>query len=144
MEDILNASLAGGVAIGAPAGLLVNPAGSLGVGLFAGIVSAFGFIYLSPYLLKTIGLYDTCGVHNLHGIPGLIGGIVSAIVISVYSSTSIDSTLASNLPFYNSTFQGRDFQTQAWYQIYGTLSSLLIAIISGIIAGSFITMGYQH
>ena len=29
-----------------------------------------------------INLHDTCGVHNLHGMPGVIGGLVSAIVAS--------------------------------------------------------------
>ena len=84
MEDILNASLAGGVAIGAPAGLFTNPAASLTIGLAAGVMSTFGFVYLSAFLKKTIHLNDTCGVHNLHGIPGLFGGILSAIAVAAY------------------------------------------------------------
>lgn len=49
------------------------------VGFVAGAISALGFLYLTPYLKAKIGLHDTCGVHNLHGIPGIIGGIISAI-----------------------------------------------------------------
>ena len=50
MEDILNASLAGGVAVGAAAGVLYTPAVALGIGLLAGTISTLGFHYLTPYL----------------------------------------------------------------------------------------------
>lgn len=90
MEDILNASLAGGVAIGAPSGVITNPAASLSIGLLVGIISTICFIKLTPFLERTIGLYDTCGINNLHGIPGLLGGILSAIVIAAYNSDPMD------------------------------------------------------
>lgn len=35
---------------------------------------------LTPALESHFGLRDTCGVHNLHGMPGLLGGIVAAVV----------------------------------------------------------------
>jgi ammonium transporter Rh len=82
MEIILNASLAGGVAVGANADLIVQPFGAMLVGFIAGSVSSFGFAYLSHALQKLIHLHDTCGVHNLHGMPGVIGGLVSAIMAS--------------------------------------------------------------
>lgn len=50
MEDILNASLAGGVIIGAPSGVFSNPAGALCIGLFGGVVSTLGFRYLQEKL----------------------------------------------------------------------------------------------
>ena len=46
------------------------------VGLAAGCISTLGFAYLTPLLERSIGLGDTCGVHNLHGIPGILGGLV--------------------------------------------------------------------
>ena len=84
IEDILNASLAGGVIIGAASGVLTNPGGAIAIGFGGGAVSTFGFAKLGPYLKKNLGLDDTCGVHNLHGIPGILGGIVSAVVIAGY------------------------------------------------------------
>lgn len=51
-------------------------------GLIAGIVSTLGFRKLSGYLSNKFGLSDTCGIHNLHGIPGVLGAIISAMVIS--------------------------------------------------------------
>jgi ammonium transporter Rh len=80
MEIILNASLAGGVACGANADLIASPFGALILGFITGIVSSFGFAYLSKILQGTIGLHDTCGVHNLHGMPGIIGGVASVFI----------------------------------------------------------------
>ena len=91
MEEILNASLAGGVIIGAPSGIFTNAAGSLCIGLFAGAVSCFGYTHLQKRLQDKIGLYDVCGIHNLHGIPGVLGGIFSAIAIASYSTSPINN-----------------------------------------------------
>lgn len=90
MEDILNASLAGGVIIGAGSGVIINPAASLTIGFLGGVISTFGFIKLTSFLDQKIGLNDTCGVHNLHGIPGILGGIASAIVIAAYQSDPLN------------------------------------------------------
>jgi ammonium transporter Rh len=82
MEIILNASLAGGVVMGANADIIAKSYGAMLAGFLAGTVSSLGYAYLGPYLAKKIKLHDTCGVHNLHGMPGIMGGIISAIVSS--------------------------------------------------------------
>lgn len=50
--------------------------------LFAGLLSSWGFVYLSDILEEKIGLRDTCGVHNLHGMPGLLGGLVPIVALT--------------------------------------------------------------
>ena len=82
MEIILNATLAGGVGIGSSADFIKHPAIAMAIGLIAGILSSLGFKKIGPFLADKIGLSDTCGVHSLHGMPGLFGALVSAIVIA--------------------------------------------------------------
>jgi len=82
MEIILNAKLSGGVAIGSSCDFIKHPATSMSIGLVSGIISALGFKKIGPFLSNKIGLSDTCGVHSLHGMPGILGAIVSAIVIA--------------------------------------------------------------
>jgi len=78
MEVVLNATLAGGVSIGSESDLVVTPGIAMIIGFAAGILSAIGFLKIGPFLRKKAGLYDTCGVHNLHGMPGAFGGIVGS------------------------------------------------------------------
>merc|ERR1719319_996819 len=79
MVHIQNATLAGGVAVGSSSDLVVGPWGSILIGLVAGTLSTAGYVYLQPCLERKIGLLDTWGVPNLHGLPGLLGGIGGAI-----------------------------------------------------------------
>ena len=68
MEHLQNATLAGGVAVGACADLMLTPGGAVTVGALAGILSTIGFKYIQPFLLNKLKIHDTCGVNNLHGI----------------------------------------------------------------------------
>jgi ammonium transporter Rh len=80
MEIILNASLAGGVIMGANAVVIDQPWGAMLAGFIAGTVAAIGFSVVQPFLRRTINMHDTCGVHNLHAVPGFLGGILSCIL----------------------------------------------------------------
>jgi ammonium transporter Rh len=79
--DIANASLAGGVAVGASVAN-ITPGWSMIIGLAAGAISVIGFTVIQPRLQKLTGGVDTCGVHNLHGMPGVFGGLVAAALVA--------------------------------------------------------------
>ncbi len=51
MEIILNASLAGGVVMGANADIIAKSYGAMLAGFIAGAVSSLGYAYIGPYLL---------------------------------------------------------------------------------------------
>jgi ammonium transporter Rh len=81
IADIANAALAGGVAIGATCDH-ANHITALVIGLVAGAISTTGFAVLQDKQKKFLKAVDTCGVSNLHGLPGLFGGLIAIPVIS--------------------------------------------------------------
>ncbi|KFZ52932.1 Ammonium transporter Rh type A, partial [Antrostomus carolinensis] len=83
MVLIQNATLAGGVAVGTCADLSIQPFVAIGIGSIAGIISVLGFHFLTPLLASKLNIQDTCGVHNLHGLPGILGGIAGIIVTAI-------------------------------------------------------------
>merc|ERR1719285_276917 len=76
MVHIQNATLAGGVAVGTSSDLILSPYTGIMIGMIAGTLSTYGYVFISPWLQRN-GLWDTCGIHNLHGMPGLLGGFAS-------------------------------------------------------------------
>jgi len=78
--DIQNATLAGGVAIGCVGNLSLSPFGAIMIGSTAGLVSCVGYNKLQPYLERQFGLHDTCGIHNLHAMPSVVGALSSVIL----------------------------------------------------------------
>jgi ammonium transporter Rh len=132
IEIVLNATLAGGVVQGASADLIEWPFASMIVGFIVGCVSALGFAYLGPYLREKINLHDTCGVHNLHAMPGTIGGCLSAIcankrqVVNFYGRYS---------EFFIATVVGRTPAQQAGMQMAGVGLSIGLGITGGVLAG---------
>jgi len=74
IEDIANASLAGGVAIGSVCNI-TTPGAAMLIGVLAGTLSTYGYAVIAPKVERLIKGTDTCGVHNLHGMPGILGGL---------------------------------------------------------------------
>ncbi|MCX6252007.1 MAG: ammonium transporter [Bacteroidetes bacterium] len=81
IADIANAALAGGVAIGSTC----DTAGHLPaliIGLIAGAISTNGYVLLQDRQRKFLKAVDTCGVSNLHGLPGLFGGLMAIPIVN--------------------------------------------------------------
>merc|ERR1712142_752926 len=96
--------------------------------LLAGLVSVVGYIYIQPALLRTIGLHDTCGVHNLHGMPGILGACISAVIASVATEDGYADS-------YGNVIRRDSSQSQAAFQIYSLLVSLALAVGGGLLTG---------
>jgi ammonium transporter Rh len=79
--DIANAALAGGVAIGSTCDI-ASPSEAFIIGVFGGALSTLGFAVLQGKIQSILKGIDTCGVMNLHGIPGLFGGIAAIFIAS--------------------------------------------------------------
>jgi ammonium transporter Rh len=106
ISDMANAALAGGVAIGATCNV-VSTHLALIIGAIAGALCVLGYVFVQPFIKKTFRIVDTCGVHNLHGMPGLIGGLATIFVIPGIAVA----------------------------QLAGIAFTVVIALIGGIIAG---------
>jgi len=142
MVSIQNATLAGGVAVGSSSDLVIGPWGALTIGIAAGVLSVVGYTRIQPYLQRTIGLDDTCGVHNLHGMPGVLGGIAGAISAATSPATKYGQSIAEVFPARGAEDdpaypdgQGWDAHDQAMNQLYALLTTLAIAIGSGLLVG---------
>lgn len=110
IEDIANAALAGGVAIGSTCDL-VSPGYALIIGIAAGTLSTVGYAIIAPKLQKLIKGTDTCGINNLHGMPGIFGGL-TGVAFAASGST----------------------------QLLGIVTTVVIAFCAGKIAGTIISL----
>jgi len=136
MESIQNATLAGGVAVGSSSDLVIQPWGAIVIGMVAGCLSVVGYVYISPALNK-VGLDDTCGVHNLHGLPGIMGAIGGAISASIAGDQVYGSTVGTVFPARGN---GRSAGEQAGFQIAALALTLLFSLVGGFVTGICIKM----
>lgn len=95
-------------------------------------------------MYKFFHIPDTCGVHNLHGIPGVFAGITGAIMASITTQSMYNNneTLKSIYParagasYLPSAGETRTSGQQALYQIIALFVTLGFAILSGLVTGS--------
>ena len=111
IADIANASLAGGVAIGSTCDHANHPTAFL-IGVLGGAVSTVGFAVIQCKLQSKLKCIDTCGVLNLHGWPGLMGGIAAVFVV--------DGINKSN-------------------QLKGIAATIVVALVTGYITGKILS-----
>ncbi|MEP9411922.1 MAG: ammonium transporter [Candidatus Brocadia sp.] len=116
IEDMANAALAGGVAIGSSCAH-TTPKASLILGFIAGILSVVGFAIIQPRIQRAIKGIDTCGVHNLHGMPGILGGLAAIFIAQ---------------------------DVVPGLQIKGVFITFIVAWITGLAAGTIVSLfGYR-
>jgi ammonium transporter Rh len=120
--DIQNATLAGGVAIGATCNLTMGPADPLIIGLLAGILSTIGFNRIQP-IVESYGIHDTCGINNLHGMPSILGGLASVFICAYKGPRGSDMPAV-----FTHTGQGG-------IQLAAIIVTLVICVSSGLFTG---------
>ena len=139
MIDIQNATLAGGVAVGSSADLVIGPSFSLLIGMIAGIVSTFGYNKIQPFLENKLHIHDSCGVNNLHGIPGIIGGLSGAISASFTSDELYGDNIVNIFPAMDGS---RTNTIQGKFQFFALLTTLGISILGGLFTGRILNTKY--
>lgn len=129
--DVQNATLAGGVAIGCVANLTLSGFSAVMIGVTAGLVSTFGYNVLQPFLEERIGLHDTCGVHNLHAMPSVVGGL-SSVIIAGYKGTLGRS--------HDVAIYGKLVDVQWGHQWAGIVLCIAFAITTGFVTGHILKL----
>uniref|UniRef100_A0A8C5SGV5 Rh family C glycoprotein n=1 Tax=Laticauda laticaudata TaxID=8630 RepID=A0A8C5SGV5_LATLA len=142
MVHIQNATLAGGVAVGTSAEMMLTPYGALIVGFICGIVTTIGYVYITPFLDAKLHIQDTCGIHNLHGMPGLIGGIVGAITAAAATETVYGKKGLINMFDFTGEYRDRTPSIQGGFQAAGIAVSLAMAFVGGSIVGGILKLPF--
>eukprot|EP00753_Platysulcus_tardus_P019686 PLAT7428.1.p1 GENE.PLAT7428.1~~PLAT7428.1.p1 ORF type:complete len:462 (-),score=246.57 PLAT7428.1:132-1517(-) len=131
MEHIQNATLAGGVAVGSSANLIVHPAGAMLLGMIGGAVSVYGYARISDFLAEHAGVADTCGVHNLHGLPGIVGAI-----------GGIATVAAATKDIYGAEYDSFFSEGQVGAQVGALFITLGISLVGGWLTGKLLAVGF--
>ncbi|EGG20382.1 Rh-like protein/ammonium transporter [Cavenderia fasciculata] len=128
MVHVQNSSLAGGVIQGVLAHMNISPAIAITMGFIAGTISVLGYVFLTPLLQKRLNIQDTCGIHNLHGMPGFLGSI--AAIIACARGINNKYLYGDD---YDAIFRAGDDQARA--NAAATFISVGLAIVGGLITG---------
>ncbi|KAJ3045375.1 hypothetical protein HDV00_010245 [Rhizophlyctis rosea] len=135
LVDIQNATLAGAVAIGCASDLVVGPGGAMAAGIAGSFISTLGFVFLQPILVHTIGLHDTCGIHNLHGMPALLGGLIGVMATAASRDDVYGSPGASFYPHGSN---------QPVFQLASVVITLGLSLVSGAFVGLLVLAVRKH
>ena len=93
------------------------------------MVSSMGFNGVFGF-----SFHDTCGVNNLHGIPGILGGIAGIVMTMVIGDDPAAASVFWAMDPVND--DGREKGTQAGMQAACLAMVFIVSLISGAIAGS--------
>jgi len=80
-------------------------------------------------LEKSIHLHDTCGIHNLHGLPAILGALVVTL-----ATINISKEKYGNQ--YEHMFPRGPYQPIA--QFFGGLATFLFSIVSGALSATVV------
>ncbi|XP_061688264.1 ammonium transporter Rh type B-A-like [Syngnathoides biaculeatus] len=161
MADIQNVTLAGGVTVGASVDMMISPSAAYALGIMGCTACFFGYKYLSPFLARHMKIQDQCGIHNLHGLTGLISSTagICAILLateetygpSMYQIFShrappeghprlveLQKLIPGLMPGL-----GRTAQEQALYQVAAVFSTIAISTVGGLLTGLVLRLPFM-
>ncbi|XP_057265944.1 ammonium transporter Rh type B [Pezoporus wallicus] len=133
MVQIQDAAVAAVAVMGMAGEMLVTPFGALIAGFLAGLIPPLGFRFLTPFLCSRLKIQDTCGVHNVHGLPGVLGALLGTLLAALATADAYGGRLE---PVFPLLARGSRTRTgQALLQLSALLLSLLLAALGGCLTG---------
>ena len=128
--------------------MLVTPCGAMLTGTIAGALSTIGYEHISVGKdARKLKITDTCGVNNLHGMPAILGGLLSVLMAGIatkdqYDQFNIDreDNQRSSLVEIFPEMKSDDWTggTQAGMQLAAMVVTLVFAVVGGFLTGMFV------
>jgi len=140
MVDIQNATLAGGVAVGSASDLIIEPWAAILIGCIGGSISVLGYTRLQPWLQEKRIVHDTCGVHNLHGMPGVLGAICGAISAAAAGDSAYGQDISTIWAARAADGDNRSAGEQAAFQLLALIITLAFSILGGMLTGLVVNL----
>lgn len=160
MADVQNVTLAGGVTVGASVDMMISPAAAYVLGMIGCTACMLGYKYLSPFLARRFKIQDQCGIHNLHGLTGLISSTAGICAILMAKEEDYGPSffeifthrapvegdpklheLQMLIPGLQPGL-GRTANEQALYQVAAVLSTMGVSLLGGILTGFVLRLPY--
>lgn len=161
MADIQNVTLAGGVTVGASVDMMISPVGAYVLGIMGCTACFFGYRYLTPFMARRLRIQDQCGIHNLHGLTGLISSTagICAILLateetygpSMYQIFSHRAPpegdpklleLQQLIPGLKPGL-GRTAKEQALYQVAAIFATIAVSTVGGLLTGFVMNLSFM-
>lgn len=161
MADIQNVTLAGGVTVGASVDMMISPVGAYVLGIMGCTACFFGYRYLTPFMARRLRIQDQCGIHNLHGLTGLISSTagICAILLateetygpSMYQIFSHRAPpegdpklleLQQLIPGLKPGL-GRTAKEQALYQLAAIFATIAVSTVGGLLTGFVMNLSFM-
>ncbi|NXD29274.1 RHBGB protein, partial [Spelaeornis formosus] len=133
MVQIQDATLAGMAVMGMAGEMLVTPFGALIAGFLVGLISPLGFRFFTPVLYSRLKIQDTCGVHNIHGLPGILGALLGTLLALLATADTYGDRLEIVFPLVAEG--SRTATEQALIQLSALPLTLLLATLGGFFTG---------
>lgn len=162
MADIQNVTLAGGVTVGASVDMMISPVGAYVLGIMGCTACFFGYRYLTPFMAQRLRIQDQCGIHNLHGLTGLISSTagICAILLateetygpSMYQIFSHRAPpegdpklleLQQLIPGLKPGL-GRTAKEQALYQVAAIFATIAVSAVGGLLTGFVMNLSFME
>ncbi|NXL54504.1 RHBGB protein, partial [Podilymbus podiceps] len=131
--QIQDAAVASAAVMGMAGEMLVTPFGALVAGFLAGLISSLGSRFLTPVLRSRLKTRDACGVHNVHGLPGILGALLGTLLAALATADAYGGRLELVFPLVAQG--GRTASAQALCQLCALPLTLLLAALGGCLVG---------
>uniref|UniRef100_A0A8C9F669 Rh family B glycoprotein (gene/pseudogene) n=1 Tax=Pavo cristatus TaxID=9049 RepID=A0A8C9F669_PAVCR len=138
VAQLQDATLASAAVMGMAGEMLSTPFGALTAGFLASQFSLLSSRFLSPILRSRLKTEDTCGVHNVHGLPGILGTFLGTLLAALATADVYGDRLQLVFPLVADG--SRTAAEQAQWQLCGLLVTLLLAALGGGLTGVLLRM----